>query len=43
MDEEIREEQLDAQDDEQDVEGHAMHKDANLDDDEEQERNVFKK
>jgi hypothetical protein len=44
MDEEIREEQLDGDDDEQDVEGHAMNKSANLDDDdEEQVRSAIKK
>jgi hypothetical protein len=43
MDEEIREEQLDDDRDEADVEGHARIKWANPDDDEEQERFVAKK
>jgi hypothetical protein len=43
MDEEIREEQLDDDGDEQDVEAHVRMKWSNPEDDEEQERFVLKK
>jgi hypothetical protein len=43
MDEEIREEQLDGEPDEQDVDAHALIKWGTSEDDEEQERNVLHK